>query len=72
MGEMYNMPRSQGLPLVALEFGLHLTTGCPTGGRAVTQLAVSIKVNSQCPYSAALRGSLFEVHSRSGIGQCSL
>lgn len=36
MGEMYNMHRSQGLQLVALEFRLHLpiqtSSGCPAGG----------------------------------------
>lgn len=76
MGEMYNMCRSQGLQLVALEFGLHLTIGCPAGGLGpaccdtVTCLIQQFKVNSQCPYSAALRASLFEVHSRSDTGQC--
>lgn len=32
MGEMYNMHRSQRLQLVALEFRLHLPTGCPAEG----------------------------------------
>lgn len=30
--EMYGIRMSQGLQLVVLEFGLHLTQRCPTGG----------------------------------------
>lgn len=58
---MCGVHRSQGLQWVALEFGLHLTIRCPTGGLGPDVLCLSFnqqfQVNSQSPFYQLLSGA---------------